>query len=427
MKRVLSLLLLVPFLTVQAWALRGGPFDGLNGRSQAALAGTYGVVLSGKPEDGRGVLLNEEGKADKANPPVNPETTGIMAMSIPAAGLASGRVLIFSQGLMYLGNAQGVVDQRSGTMTLVSQVSHYVAHVVSDGIQKQSGVVVDAILSGKMDLTLSLDYFSGLIEVVGGATYYKADPMLAQVVLDTNTSTAVNNAVSNQNKNENQVSNLNSSAGQTATAGQNANSTTTSTAGQGVQSNQTASATQTSATNSSEDKSLNQTSTSSTNGTVTNPDGSITTNSDSTGSTSNSLTGSSTGSNAVSSQTQSSDVTKKSDTTDATTKTQTSTTAATSDLTKGSTVTAGTAVTVGTTQNSTNSVTTTKYRPDLVRQAPIALSFMKLAATGVREDSTVAVLAPFAPPTEATSFQIEVAAPAATGGGTGGTAPRPGA
>jgi hypothetical protein len=89
-------------------------------------------------------------------------------------------------------------------------------------------------------------------------------------------------------------------------------------------------------------------------------------------------------------------------------------------------VTAGTAVTVGITQSSTNTVTTTNYRPDLVRQAPIALSFMSLTATGVREDSTVSALAPFTPPSEATSFQIEIAAPA-TGGGTGGTPPRAGA
>jgi hypothetical protein len=369
MKRVLSLLLLIPFLTVQAWALRGGPYDGLNGRSQSALAGTYGVVLSGN------VLFNE---AEKSAAPVNPETTGIMAMSVPGAGMASGRILIFAQGLMYLGNAQGVVDQRSNKITLVSQVSHYVAHLVTDGITRQSGVAVDAILSGKMDLQLSLDYFSGLIEVGGTATYFKYDPLLAQVVLDTNTSTAVNSAASNQNKNEDQVATQNANANQTATALQGA------------------------ATDTSETKSLSQSVASSTTNTVTNPDGSTTTNSDSTATNANNLSGASTNTNSVSSDSRN------------------------SDLSQGSTVTAGTAVTVGTTQNSTNTVTTAKYRPDLIRQSPVASSFMALTAIGVRQDTTVEVLAPFTPPTEATSFQIEVAAPT-TGGATGGAAPRPNA
>ena len=457
MKRVLSLLLLIPFLTVQAWALRGGPYDGLNGRSQSALAGTYGVVLSGN------VLFNE---LDKNAAPVNPETTGIMAMSVPGAGMASGRILIFAQGLMYLGNAQGVVDQRSNKITLVSQVSHYVARLVTDGITRQSGVAVDAILSGKMDLQLSLDYFTGIIEVVGAATYFKYDPLLAQVVLDTNTSTAVNNAVSNQNKNENQVSNLNSTAGQVATANQNRNenqvSNLNSTAGQvatanqnkvqnqsateTANSNQTATALQGAATDTSETKSLNQSVASSTTNTVTNPDGSTTTNSDSTATNANNLSGASTNTNSVSSEnrnsgltkdssltagsvqtstvTEASDLNKGSSLTAGTVKTSTVTEA--SDVNKGSTVTAGTATTVGTTQSSTNTVTTAKYRPDLIRQSPVASSFMALTAIGVRQDTTVEVLAPFTPPTEATSFQIEVAAPT-TGGATGGAAPRPNA
>ncbi len=413
MKRVLSLLLLIPFLTVQAWALRGGPFDGLNGRSQSALAGTYGVVLSGN------VLFNE---LDKNAAPVNPETTGIMAMSLPGAGMASGRILIFAQGLMYLGNAQGVVDQRSNKITLVSQVSHYVAHLVTDGITRQSGVAVDAILSGKMDLQLSLDYFTGLIEVVGSAKYYKYDPLLAQVVLDTNTSTAVNNAVSNQNKNENQVSNLNSSAAQIATANQNKNQNQIAT--ENANATQTATALQGAATDTSETKSLSQSVVSSTTNTVTNPDGSTTTNSDSTATNANNLSGASTNTSSVSSENRNSDLTKGSSLTAGTV--QTSTVTEASDLAKGSTVTAGTATTVGTTQNSTNTVTTAKYRPDLIRQSPVASSFMALTAIGVRQDTTVEVLAPFTPPTEATSFQIEVAAPT-TGGATGGAAPRPNA
>ena len=376
MKRVLSLLLLIPFLTVQAWALRGGPFEGLNGRSQSALAGMYGVVLTGD------VLLDEEGKAvdekDKKVKPVNPETTGIMAMSVPGAGMASGRILIFAQGLMYLGNAQGVVDSRSNKLTLVSQVSHYVAHTVTDGITRQSGVAVDAILSGKMDLSLSLDYVSGLIEVGGTAAYFRYDPLLAKVTRNSKIATANNNAVSNQNKNENQVASKNANA------------------------NQTASALQGSATDTSENKVMNQSVLSTTSNTVGNPDGSTTTNSDSTNTNSNNLSGSSTNSSSVSSDVRN------------------------SDNSQGSTVTAGTVVTVGTTQNSTNTIGTDEYDYTNIRQSPVANSFMALTAIGVRQDTTVEVLSPFSPPTEATSFQIEVAAPT-TGGATGAVAPRPNA
>jgi hypothetical protein len=463
MKRVLSLLLLVPFLTVQAWALRGGPYDGLNGRSLSALAGMYGVVLTGNVE------LNEAGlPKDPTKPeedPVNPETTGVMVMSIPGSGMASGRILIFAQGLMYLGNAQGIVDQRSGKIALVSQVSHYVSRVATNGLTTQSGIAVDAILSGKMDLALSLDYISGLIEVAGGAKYFRYDPLLAKVVLDTNTSSAVNNAVSNQNKNENQVSSLNSTAGQGATATQNknqnqvasenANASQSATAAQNKNQNQvasenanasqTATATQGAATNTAATNSIDSSLVSSTTNTTANPDGSSTTNSESTSTTSNSLSGSTTNTNSVSADSRNSDLTKGSSVTagsvQASTVTQvsdlakgssvtagsvqTSVVTEASDLAKGSTVTAGTATTVGTTQNATNTITTTKYDVAAVRQAPVARSFMTLAATGVRQDTTALPLAPFTPPTEATSFQIEVALPP-NGGANGGAAPQPG-
>jgi hypothetical protein len=340
MKRVLSLLLLVPFLSVQAWALSGGPFDSIYGRSMAALSGTYGVVLSGN-------VLAEDSKDPNKLASVNPETTGVMTMVIPTSGMATGRVLMFAQGLMYLGNAQGTVDQRSGKITLMSQVSHYVARTVSDGITKQSGFTIDSVLSGKMNLSLSLDFFSGLIEVGGDAAYYRFDPMMTQVIRETTTANTAQNAAQNQ------------------TAVESAN------------------ATQASTTNTNENKSVNQSTNSATNSTTVNADGSTTTNADTTGTTSNSLTASATGSNATSSDTR------------------------TSDLTKGSTVNAGTVTTKET------------FRPDLVRETPKAFTFMSLTASGVRQDVAVNIPPPFAPPAEATSFQIDLPAP--TSGGAGGT------
>jgi hypothetical protein len=366
MKRVLSLLLLIPFLTVQAWALRGGPYDSLNGRSMAALAGTYGIVLDGN--------VLPEGPDAK---PVNPETTGVMTMAIPTSGMATGRILIFSQGLMYLGNAQGTVDQRSGKIALVSQVSHYVARTVSNGITKQSGVAIDAILSGKMNLSLSLDYFSGLIEVAGSATYYKFDPLMTQVILDTTTSTATNDTVSSQNKNQNQTAVENNRAQQDATASQG--SAATSTAGNAV----------------------NQSTNSTTSNTTIGADGATTTNSENAATASNSRSDTTTFNNSGSSD------------------------ARASDLLKGSNLSAGTSSVSGISQSSANTITTTKYRPELVRQTPNAFAFMSLNATGVRQDTTVSVPAPFIPPTEATSFQIDLPAPS-TGGAGGNTAPQPG-
>jgi hypothetical protein len=358
MKRVLSLLLLVPFLTTQAWAILGGPFDGLNGRSQAALAGTYGVILSGN-------VLKAEKKMDGTQDPSgdNPETTGIMAMSVPGAGMASGRILIFAQGLMYLGNAQGMVDRRNNSVSLVSQVSHYVSRVVSDGITTRTGVTIDAVLSGKMNLSMRLDYMSGLIELDGSASYYRSKTLMTELTLETNNSTAGNNAESSQNKNQTQVASENANASQTASALQSEASDTTDT------------------------KALNQSANSTTTNTVTNPDGSTTSTTDTTGTTANNVSGTSTNSNSLSSDSRD------------------------SNLNKNSSLTVGTVSTAETAQTSVTTITTTKYKPELVEAQAIKLAFMDLTATGVRQDTTVEPIAPFTPPSQATGFLVDMVAP----------------
>ncbi len=365
---MLSLLLIIPFLTVQAWALSGGAYDRFYARSMSSLSGTYGLVLSGD------VLQNE---ANPSADPINPETTGVMTMVIPASGMATGRLLVFAQGLMYLGNAQGTVEPLSGKITLLSQVTHYVARTVSDGITKQSGVTIDAVLSGKMNLGLKLDFLSGLIEIGGDATYYKFNPLLTKLVLDTSTQNATDNLSSNQNKNENQTATESAGAVQSANATQGSSSSTT------------------------ESKAINQSTNSTTTGSTANADGSVTTNSDNTGTNTNSLTSSATGANATSTDTR------------------------TSDLSKTSNANTGTTVVAGTVKNSANTITTTTFRPDLFRENPNAVSFMFLQATGIRQDTTVSVPAPFTPPTEATNFQIDLPPPS-TGAG-GGTTGAPGA
>jgi hypothetical protein len=409
MKRALSLLLLVPFLTTQAWAILGGPFDGLNGRSQLALAGTYGVILSGN------VLAESDDK--NAPAPVNPETTGVMAMSVPGSGMATGRVLVFAQGLMYLGNAQGMVDRRTGEVSLVSSVSHYVVRAVSDGITTRTGVTIDSILSGKMNFALSLDYFSGLIELDGKASYYRAKVLQSELSLLTETSSSGSNTVSNQNNNQTQVASENANANRNSQASQDKSQVQN--AVQTAASSQTADSLKSESANTSDTRELDQTARAVTTNVVTNPDGSTTSTTDSTGSTVNNTSNATNLSSAVSTDSRNSSMTKDAAETSVTA--QSSTDGQASDLTKGSTVTAGTALTAGSTKGYTSTVTKTKYDVDVVEGKPIKLAFMDLKVTGVRQDTTVEQLAPIAPPSQGTDFQIEVATTT-----TGAGAPRTG-
>ena len=196
MKRVLSLLLLIPFLTVQAWALRGGPYDSMVSRS--AYAGTYGVAFSGtsvvSDTDPDQFLKNANGQ----------EAVGVMTLSVPSSGAASGRVLIFNAGLMYLGNAQGTLNAGDMTqkgkakMTLLQQMSHYTARTASDGLQKQGGVVVDLILSGPLTLELATNYYTGLIEVSGTGKLYKFAPMITEAKLTTSNVVTQDSVVTGQ-------------------------------------------------------------------------------------------------------------------------------------------------------------------------------------------------------------------------------------
>lgn len=301
MMRAISLLLLVPFLTVQAWALSGGPYDGFNGRSMAAFSGTYGVVMNGIE---------------------NPADTGIMTMTIPTSGMLQSRVLIFRKGLMYLGSSMGTMDQRDGSITLMSQMSHFASRTVTDGIQKQSGVFVDSMLTGKMGMNLVLNYFSGMLEVGGEASYYEYDPMLSKVTIQ----------VSNGNRTQN--------------AGQNY-STDISTNGN-----------------------LSGTFT----GTIEKPDIGIST---------PELEGT-----AFQNRNQNDGTNKLS------------------------------------LDSTTTTLTETIYNPDVVRQHPIEPGsegdrLVTFRLDGVRQDTSVAALSPFTPPSEETFFQIEVALPAGGGAGTG--------
>jgi len=177
MKRVLSLLLLIPFLTVQVLAGLGGPFEDAYSKSKAAWAGTYGISLQGTEAAGLSSI----------------STTGVMAVSIPPAGFCSARVLIFDKGLMYFGSGQGNIDPRSKHLHLITQASHY-AFIES---QSRPAVtpLVDYILSGQVDLKLSVDYLSGVVSAKGKAVFARYDPAEEELNVRTATIAAAHTVV----------------------------------------------------------------------------------------------------------------------------------------------------------------------------------------------------------------------------------------
>ncbi len=201
MKRVLSLLLLVPFLITQVLTVapafaRGGPYDDMMSRRQSTLAGTYGVALTGSyaaPSEidaSAGKLNWEKGTQFTPDPTSDSSITGVLAFSIPALGLASGRMLLFDRGLMYLGTAQGMADSRDGTVTLLAQLSHYFVRSNTDGAtQPTDSSAVDSIYSGQIKLSLSLDYFTGVIQAFGDAKFTEYSPLTGSVSVSTTTKT----------------------------------------------------------------------------------------------------------------------------------------------------------------------------------------------------------------------------------------------
>lgn len=217
MKRVLSLLLLIPFLVTQAWAITGGPYDSIMGRSLAAYSGTYGVIMQGTSTDDDTWNNDANNKADiAAGTATLSSAIGFLGFSIPrpgsrasgggtggtggtgggTSGAAQGSgtvtlasMLIFDQGLMYTGVAHGIIDIRSGKLALLSQATHYAVRIASNGLTQTNAAVADAILNGLVSLDLSLDYYSGLIEATGTASFTKYDPLVTESTTSTVTDT----------------------------------------------------------------------------------------------------------------------------------------------------------------------------------------------------------------------------------------------
>jgi hypothetical protein len=226
MKRVLSLLLLIPFLVTQAWAISGGPYDSNVARSLSAYAGTYGVIMQGSSTDDDEWNNKPENKAEiAAGTATESSAIGFLGFSVPrpgsrssgtggatggAAGGATGgatasgsgntltyaSMLIFDQGLMYTGVGHGIIDIRSGKLALLSQATHYAVRVASNGITQTSAAVPDAILNGVVNLGLSLNYLTGLIEAEGKASFTRYETLLDESTTTTSTDGTVTNAQS---------------------------------------------------------------------------------------------------------------------------------------------------------------------------------------------------------------------------------------
>lgn len=185
MKQVLSLLLLIPFLSVQVLAGLGGPYEDAFSYSKAAWAGTYGISLQGVPL----------GDTEAASPN-SVSTTGVMAVSIPNSGFCTARVLIFDKGLMYFGSGQGNLDPRSKHLHLITQASHY-AFIESVTLPGGVTTLVDYILSGQVDLKLNVDYLAGVVSATGKAVFARYDPAAEELNRRSSTLTDGNTASGN--------------------------------------------------------------------------------------------------------------------------------------------------------------------------------------------------------------------------------------
>lgn len=119
-------------------------------------------------------------------------TTAVLYLTVPTTGICSGQILLFHRGLMYFGSATGMVERRSMKITLLSELSHYSVYsgatytqrtsldifsgisavqATGLGINANPRAILDFMLAGQIDLDVSMDYFTGLINLDGFANY----------------------------------------------------------------------------------------------------------------------------------------------------------------------------------------------------------------------------------------------------------------
>ena len=140
-------------------------------------------------------------------------TTAVLYLTVPNSGIVNGKIMLFHKGLMYIGTSTGMVERRRMSILMLSELTHYIVlsgnsfrETVSEGMpipgQTQQtdfyrqavgltgtpSAVMDSMLAGQIDLTLSLNQFTGLITVDGWANYVEVGAELssasANVLMD---------------------------------------------------------------------------------------------------------------------------------------------------------------------------------------------------------------------------------------------------
>lgn len=203
MIRALSLLLIIPLFCTQLWAISGGPYNSLNSREISAFSGTYGVSMRGMQRVPLGSQQDDQTVLDKPltyreSDPANDNdvsTTAVLYLTVPNSGIVNGKIMLFHKGLMYIGTSTGMVERRRMSILMLSELTHYIvlsgtefrqtiasnspsanpqssqAYFQSVGLNGAPRTVMDSMLAGQIDLTLSLNQFTGLINVDGWANY----------------------------------------------------------------------------------------------------------------------------------------------------------------------------------------------------------------------------------------------------------------
>jgi hypothetical protein len=106
--------------------------------------------------------------------------------------MAFAKVLVFDLGLMYAGQATGVmkVDGAVGKVKMLSEMTHFVVKATSNGADAGTRAVFpDLQLSGVMNLELQPEYFTGITSVGGSANLWQKTIRLQSYTTATDTTT----------------------------------------------------------------------------------------------------------------------------------------------------------------------------------------------------------------------------------------------
>jgi hypothetical protein len=122
MKAIFPLLLIYVFMTVQTYAISGGP--NFSGGSFTIVSGLYSGVLQGTTE-----VTGTAGPAIPGDPTAGNTTDGgtssnalgLFAMTVPVIGLATGTFMLFADGVVFGGTIDASADPDSAQIKGIIQ------------------------------------------------------------------------------------------------------------------------------------------------------------------------------------------------------------------------------------------------------------------------------------------------------------------